>query len=92
MDELTSRRRCGRLRQSGDDRLQRRGQGHVVPDACTHGSSEQRVHLFMTGLKSGQLAAYDTSRRPTPDAASQWRLRPRCGRKTEDRPRHRDVD
>lgn len=67
----------------GDDRLQRRGQGHVVPDACTHGSSEQRVHLFMTGLKSGQLAAFYTSRRPTPDAASQWRLRPRCG--TQDR-------
>ncbi len=44
----------------GDDRLQRRTQGYVVPDAFTHGSSEQRVHWFMTGLKSGQVASCDT--------------------------------
>jgi predicted metalloprotease len=43
----------------GDDRLQRRSQGYVVPDAFTHGSSEQRVRWFMTGLKSGQVAACD---------------------------------
>ena len=35
----------------GDDRW-RRSQGYVVPDAFTHGSSEQRVRWFMTGLKS----------------------------------------
>ena len=44
----------------GDDRLQRRTQGYVVPDAFTHGSSEQRVRWFMTGLKSGQVANCDT--------------------------------
>src|SRR5262245_14783104 len=44
----------------GDDRLQRRTQGYVVPDAFTHGSSEQRVRWFMTGLKSGQVASCDT--------------------------------
>jgi len=44
----------------GDDRLQRRSQGYVVPDAFTHGSSEQRTRWFMTGLKSGQVAACDT--------------------------------
>jgi uncharacterized protein len=44
----------------GDDRLQRRSRGYVVPDAFTHGSSEQRVHWFMTGLKSGQVASCDT--------------------------------
>jgi uncharacterized protein len=44
----------------GDDRLQRRGQGYVVPDAFTHGSSEQRVRWFMNGLKSGQVSSCDT--------------------------------
>jgi predicted metalloprotease len=44
----------------GDDRMQRRSQGYIVPDAFTHGSSEQRVRWFMTGLKSGQLTACDT--------------------------------
>jgi predicted metalloprotease len=44
----------------GDDRLQRRSQGYVVPDAFTHGSSEQRVRWFMNGLKSGQVASCDT--------------------------------
>ena len=46
----------------GDDRLQRRSQGYVVPDAFTHGSSEQRTHWFLTGLKSGQVASCDTFR------------------------------
>jgi predicted metalloprotease len=44
----------------GDDRLQRQTQGYVVPDAFTHGSSEQRVRWFMNGLKSGQVAGCDT--------------------------------
>jgi uncharacterized protein len=44
----------------GDDRLQRRTQGHVVPDAFTHGSSEQRTRWFMTGLRSGQVSSCDT--------------------------------
>ena len=44
----------------GDDRLQRRSQGYVVPDAFTHGSSQQRVRWFSTGLKSGDVAACDT--------------------------------
>src|SRR5208283_4215090 len=46
----------------GDDRLQRRTQGYVVPDAFTHGSSEQRTRWFTTGLKSGQVASCDTFR------------------------------
>jgi hypothetical protein len=44
----------------GDDRLQRRSQGYVVPDAFTHGSSQQRVRWFTTGLKSGEVASCDT--------------------------------
>ena len=44
----------------GDDRLQRRAQGYVVPDAFTHGSSEQRARWFTAGLQSGKLEACDT--------------------------------
>ena len=44
----------------GDDRLQRRSQGYVVPDAFTHGSSQQRMRWFSTGLKTGDVAACDT--------------------------------
>src|SRR5262245_49698645 len=44
----------------GDDMLQRRSQGYVVPDAFTHGSSEQRARWLTTGLKSGDVASCDT--------------------------------
>jgi predicted metalloprotease len=46
--------------QIGDDMMQRRAQGYVVPDAFTHGTSEQRVRWFRTGLKSGDIAGCDT--------------------------------
>jgi predicted metalloprotease len=44
----------------GDDRLQHMSQGRVVPDAFTHGSSEQRVRWFRKGLEAGSLEACDT--------------------------------
>jgi predicted metalloprotease len=44
----------------GDDRLQRRARGTVMPDSFTHGSSAQRVRWFRTGLESGRLDACDT--------------------------------
>jgi predicted metalloprotease len=44
----------------GDDRLQRQSQGHVVPDAFTHGTSAQRVQWLTTGLKSGEVSSCDT--------------------------------
>jgi predicted metalloprotease len=44
----------------GDDRLQRQTQGYVVPDAFTHGSSQQRTRWFTTGLKSGNVNSCDT--------------------------------
>ena len=46
----------------GDDRLQRRTQGYVVPDAFTHGTSAQRARWFVSGLKSGQVGSCDTFR------------------------------
>jgi predicted metalloprotease len=39
----------------GDDTLQKRSQGHVVPDAFTHGSSAQRVTWFKKGFESGNI-------------------------------------
>jgi len=44
----------------GDDTIQRRTQGRIVPDSFTHGSSEQRMRWFMTGMKSGQISACNT--------------------------------
>ncbi len=46
--------------QIGDDMMQKRTQGYVVPDAFTHGSSAQRVRWFRTGLESGDIASCDT--------------------------------
>src|SRR6476619_4573424 len=50
----------------GDDRLQRKAQGYVVPDSFTHGSSAQRTQWFTTGLKSGDVASCDTLRTQEP--------------------------
>ena len=44
----------------GDDTLQRRAQGHVVPETWTHGSSEMRVRWLRRGLDSGDVGQCDT--------------------------------
>jgi hypothetical protein len=44
----------------GDDRLQKRARGYVVPDSFTHGSSAQRQRWFTTGLKAGRVSACNT--------------------------------
>ncbi len=44
----------------GDDMIQRRTTGRVVPDAFTHGSSEQRVRWFQRGYQNGDVRACDT--------------------------------
>jgi predicted metalloprotease len=44
----------------GDDRLQKMASGHVVPESFTHGTSQQRMHWFSTGLNNGTVAACDT--------------------------------
>ncbi len=48
----------------GDDRLQRQSQGVVVPDAFTHGSSEQRKRWLNVGMSSGDPKACDTFNAP----------------------------
>ena len=44
----------------GDDQIQRRTQGHVVPDSFTHGTSEQRLRWFRKGYETGDLRQGDT--------------------------------
>jgi predicted metalloprotease len=44
----------------GDDTIQRRTQGYVVPDSFTHGSAEQRATWFRRGLQTGDVRACDT--------------------------------
>ncbi len=44
----------------GDDTIQRRTRGEVVPDSFTHGSADQRQRWFRTGLDEGAIEACDT--------------------------------
>ncbi|GAB4186202.1 MAG: neutral zinc metallopeptidase [Wenzhouxiangellaceae bacterium] len=44
----------------GDDRLQQQSSGRVVPESFTHGTSEQRMRWFRTGLDSGSFERCDT--------------------------------
>jgi predicted metalloprotease len=48
----------------GDDMLQRRAQGRVVPDSFTHGTSEQRKRWFSVGFKEGKISACNTFAAP----------------------------
>jgi uncharacterized protein len=51
--------------QIGDDRMQKRAQGYVVPEGFTHGTAEQRVQWFRRGIEGGDLKHCDTfSKRP----------------------------
>ena len=44
----------------GDDMLQRKVQGYVIPNSFTHGSSEQRQRWFNAGLQSGKVGSCNT--------------------------------
>jgi hypothetical protein len=44
----------------GDDAIQKKMQGQVVPDSFTHGTSEQRMYWFNRGFKSGDINKGDT--------------------------------
>jgi hypothetical protein len=44
----------------GDDRIQKRTSGRVDPDRWTHGSAEQRMAWFTTGMETGSMEACDT--------------------------------
>jgi predicted metalloprotease len=40
----------------GDDRLQKKARGHVVPDSFTHGTSKQRMRWFTKGFEKGDVS------------------------------------
>lgn len=44
----------------GDDAIQKRSQGYVVPDSFTHGTSQQRARWFTMGLRQGTMQSCDT--------------------------------
>lgn len=44
----------------GDDKLQKQAQGYVVPDAFTHGTSDQRMYWFRKGFETGDISQGDT--------------------------------
>ena len=44
----------------GDDKIQRRTTGYVVPDSFTHGTSEQRLRWFKRGYETGDMRQGDT--------------------------------
>ena len=44
----------------GDDAIQKKMQGHIVPDSFTHGTSEQRMYWFNRGFKSGDIRKGNT--------------------------------
>lgn len=48
----------------GDDRIQMQSQGYVVPDAFTHGTSEQRAFWFKKGYDTGDIRQGDTFNDP----------------------------
>ena len=51
----------------GDDSIQKRAQGYVVPESFTHGSAEQRLRWFRTGLESGDMRRCNTFAPGGPD-------------------------
>jgi len=44
----------------GDDNIQKRSQGYVVPESFTHGTSEQRMRWFRKGIETGDISQGDT--------------------------------
>ena len=49
----------------GDDQIQRRTTGYVVPDSFTHGTSEQRLRWFRKGYETGDIRQGDTFNAPS---------------------------
>jgi len=46
----------------GDDQIQKRTQGYVVPESFTHGSAEQRMQWFSRGMQTGDIRQCETFR------------------------------
>jgi len=51
----------------GDDTIQKRSQGHVVPESFTHGTARQRMGWFKKGFQTGDMSLGDTFSMPDPN-------------------------
>jgi predicted metalloprotease len=60
IDENDIKEALGAASAIGDDKLQKQAQGYVVPDAFTHGTSEQRMYWFKKGYETGDINQGDT--------------------------------
>jgi uncharacterized protein len=49
----------------GDDMLQKRSQGYIVPESFTHGTSEQRISWFRKGYQTGDISQGNTFNDPS---------------------------
>jgi len=49
----------------GDDMLQKKAQGYVVPESFTHGTSQQRIYWFKKGYQTGDIRQGDTFNDPS---------------------------
>ncbi len=49
----------------GDDMLQKRSQGYIVPESFTHGTSAQRISWFKKGYQTGDMRQGDTFKDPS---------------------------
>jgi len=64
LDEGDIEEALNAAQQIGDDTLQKKTQGYVVPESFNHGTSQQRQTWFARGFKSGKLADCDTFNNP----------------------------
>lgn len=64
LDEGDVNEALNAARQIGDDTLQRRSQGYVVPENFNHGTSEQRQTWFAKGFETGRMNSCDTLNNP----------------------------
>ena len=64
LDEGDAEEALNAARQIGDDTLQKKMQGYVVPESFNHGTSQQRQTWFARGFRSGKLADCDTFNNP----------------------------
>lgn len=60
LDEGDIQEALNAANQIGDDMLQRKQTGQVIPDAFTHGSSEQRMYWFKRGYETGDIKQGNT--------------------------------